>query len=672
MVKLNCLLLGQSFDDAFVVKIADSNEIRHYSTDIDDLNISELKFLIWNNKRDTIEINDPDNMTLWKVNITEEEESKLKNVEANNIEDILNGEKLKPTRMFRRYFPKGKRSIRSISPSVETRDSKKEKLDEEFSNICELVQHLRTSKDKAITAIDIDDDDIKVVSSGSKNTPSNIIRHPEDKLLAVIEKPAMYVRESYEDLRYRLIELASRGPKNTKHKFLVTGTSGVGKSCFLIYFLILHLCEQDVPIIFQSHKNKEVFYCFENLNLSSGSYKDFSTHWNSSETWYLADGIISPELVSAKTVIALSPKGVAKDKFQEIDKDIVKKFNMSPWTLGELSFCREHVFPEVPQDIMQELYYKAGGVPRYVFRRVEISLHYGSDPKIDVERQMIIYEAFERVQQALLLVEDFSGLLNCFTENAYFIQYSSHLVHRWADSSYIGFHLQWASRYIQDEIEKNLDKQSWKSLLERIQTMKEYPAARGLMFELYVIHLFRSCNEQFQMRELLEDPKPTSTPGHKKFSLNKPVTANIRTAAELASKNDNNIILPDTTNFGAADLFYTPDTIFQVTVSNNHPIKQAELVRIVENMPAYRKNVNALIYLVFVVPEDIYESYRYQDIVVKDPISRNFRRVIKKDKRLKHVQQWVLKIDTIKSTTLKDTIKHSLGFGPSGEQGSSK
>ncbi|GBC30449.2 hypothetical protein GLOIN_2v55951 [Rhizophagus irregularis DAOM 181602=DAOM 197198] len=211
---------------------------------------------------------------------------------------------------------------------------------------------------------------------------------------------------------------------------------------------------------------------------------------------------------------------------------------------------------------MQELYYKAGGVPRYVFRRVEISLHYGSDPKIDVERQMIIYEAFERVQQALLLVEDFSGLLNCFTENAYFIQYSSRLVHRWADSSYIGFHLQWASRYIQDEIEKNLDKQSWKSLLEKIQTMKEYPAARGLMFEMFVIHLFRSCNEQFQMRELLEDPKPTSTPGHKKFSLNKPVTANIRTAAELASKNDNNINLPDTTNFGAADLFLGMLTVY--------------------------------------------------------------------------------------------------------------
>lgn len=128
------------------------------------------------------------------------------------------------------------------------------------------------------------------------------------------------------------------------------------------------MCEyENVPVIFQSHQNEEVFYYFENLNLSSGSYDDFSIHLKSPETWYLADDVISLKSVSAKTIIALSPKGVVKDEFQGIDKDIVKRFNMSPWTLRELSFCREHVFPKVPEDIMQDLYYKAGGVPRYVF-----------------------------------------------------------------------------------------------------------------------------------------------------------------------------------------------------------------------------------------------------------------------------------------------------------------
>ena len=46
---------------------------------------------------------------------------------------------------------------------------------------------------------------------------------------------------------------------------------------------------------------------------------------------------------------------------------------------------------------MQTLYYKAGGVPRYVFRRVETLLQYGYDPKVPSEKDIIIYQAFERV-----------------------------------------------------------------------------------------------------------------------------------------------------------------------------------------------------------------------------------------------------------------------------------
>ena len=96
-------------------------------------------------------------------------------------------------------------------------------------------------------------------------------------------------------------------------------------------------------------------------------------------------------------------------------------------------------------------------------------------------------------------------------------------------------------------------------------------------------------------------------------------------------------------NFGAADLLYTPDMIFQVTVSEVHPIKQVELVKIVENMPAYKKNNP--ISLVFVVPDDIYDNFKYQDIVTKDKTSKTFRKVIKLDSKLKNMQQWVLKVD---------------------------
>ena len=121
--------------------------------------------------------------------------------------------------------------------------------EETFSNICDIVRHLRTSEKKA---------DIK------DNIP-NIIKHPQGKPFAVIGKPAIYVRDSYEDLYHLITDQASKG---SDHKFLVTGTSGIGKSCFLIYFLVRLLCEfRDVTVIFQPIQS-EVFYCFEDLMTS--------------------------------------------------------------------------------------------------------------------------------------------------------------------------------------------------------------------------------------------------------------------------------------------------------------------------------------------------------------------------------------------------------------------
>ncbi|CAI2180472.1 4112_t:CDS:2 [Funneliformis geosporum] len=560
---------------------------------------------------------------------------------------------------------------RSISPSVESRESKKGKtIEAEFSNICDLVKHLRNSKKEVIASTSgstsIEDAIEEIIIKEEEVNPCNIIKHPQEKPLAVIKKPAIYVRESYEELYHLMIDQAS---KSSDHKFLVTGTSGIGKSCFLIYFLIQLLCESENPTIIFQPVQSEDFYCFEDLYLSFGRYDDFSAHFQSSETWYLADGILSPKLVPAKTVVALSPKGVVKDEFQEFGKDLVQTFYMSPWSLEELSFCRKYVFSDVPEDIMLALYDKAGGVPRYVFRRVEISLKYNLDPKTPEGKEMIIKKAFERVEFALLQVKNFDDLIACFTENAYFIQYSSRLVHRWPDPSYNDYHLQWASRYIYDEIERRLEKQSWSSLLERIQMMRNYPSARGIMFEMYVIHLFRSSNDQYAMRELRESPKTTDIPQHRKFSMGKsPTVGNIRTAKELSSKSDDIIILPETSNFGAVDLFYTPDMMFQVTVSNNHPIKQVELVNIVENMPAYGRKTP--INLVFVVPDDIYDTYKYQDIVTKDAKSKSFRKVKTQDAKLKNVQQWVLKIDismskSTKFVKAKETFMQRLKFGSS-------
>ena len=78
----------------------------------------------------------------------------------------------------------------------------------------------------------------------------NLIQHPDGKPLAVINEHVLYVRKSYIDL-YHIVT-----NENCNPKFLISGTSGVGKSCFLIYLLIRLLCNRtDATVIFKQARD---------------------------------------------------------------------------------------------------------------------------------------------------------------------------------------------------------------------------------------------------------------------------------------------------------------------------------------------------------------------------------------------------------------------------------
>jgi hypothetical protein len=125
---------------------------------------------------------------------------------------------------------------------------------------------------------------LKLIQQSQKE---NIIRHTDT--IAVVERHILFIRKSYRLLYQELINKSKAGLK----KFLITGTSGIGKSCFLIYLLMQLLCK-DFTVIFQPI-NDEYLYCFENLELTRGKYSDFLDILASPDTWYLADGITSPK-----------------------------------------------------------------------------------------------------------------------------------------------------------------------------------------------------------------------------------------------------------------------------------------------------------------------------------------------------------------------------------------
>ncbi|PKK77110.1 hypothetical protein RhiirC2_844624 [Rhizophagus irregularis] len=90
MVSINCLLLRKtSFHDTFAVNVANDNDIRDSLIKFDDLKISDLKYLIYNEINHDIEFN-YDDIDLWKINIAYND-NKLKHV---TTEDEFGGKKV--------------------------------------------------------------------------------------------------------------------------------------------------------------------------------------------------------------------------------------------------------------------------------------------------------------------------------------------------------------------------------------------------------------------------------------------------------------------------------------------------------------------------------------------------------------------------------------------------
>jgi hypothetical protein len=109
----------------------------------------------------------------------------------------------------------------------------------------------------------------------------------EKQPLAVVEAPNLYIREAYE----KLYDLAKQSDDQFS-RILITGTSGFGKSCYLVYLLI-RLLKENFTVIFQSNPvNYGFVYCFCGLEtyMVESDIKYFSHYLDSPNAWYLVDG----------------------------------------------------------------------------------------------------------------------------------------------------------------------------------------------------------------------------------------------------------------------------------------------------------------------------------------------------------------------------------------------
>ncbi|KAI8597375.1 hypothetical protein EDD21DRAFT_310905 [Dissophora ornata] len=415
-------------------------------------------------------------------------------------------------------------------------------------------------------------------------------------LFPVVNTRDLYVRQAYKDLydevSLKFQDSPGNSPENwTRKHVVVTGTSGIGKSAFLVYFTIRLLTtgsDDDPSIVVFQEEGSSNCYAYGGLStVRYGDIEDFRPFLDLPETWYLVDSSPNPRLENARTIISASPKTLFSEwnQYQEVDKRVPWRYYMAPWTLDELKHCRHSVkgFHIVPEDIVEELYGKIGGVPRYVLEKPKDVLNFDPSGTDDAKK---------------------NAMMQCFEQGKESLRHSSRLLHRWPTDDHGDFHLEWASAYIADEIGKSLQDVAWQQILDKLVGVN-VGAAKGPMFKLYVRHIFRKGGYDFQIRDLRDKTDAT---------LNIPANPDTVLFKEISAVPLGTLCIPQNCNYACVDLLLSPKHLFQVTVSKNHDIKGPPFVKLLEDF-----KINGWVqssgeaHLVFVVPSKIYDDFPIQN-----------------------------------------------------------
>ncbi|KAG0324110.1 hypothetical protein BG004_003545 [Podila humilis] len=387
-LSLFCLGDGEPLSNAFPVEIEPTKTI------------GELKDLIKLKKSNRFHDVDADELTLWRVMIPDKDDDETPIL----LDDVYERDKKKlratnKVSIFGANLPE--ETIHVIVQSPPPRPSSKLQRVLTFMDVIaeagltekavmdgQYDLSLLDKKEKvALLSFTGQDTDRKDNFSSLSRTSIDLhganikdmdkLSAPHGTLLPVVGMSELFIRRAYKVLHDTILGTFdnARAGNETKKHINITGTSGIGKSAFLVYFAVRLLAESaddEPPVIIFHTKRSSECYAFGGCSVvRSGDIKDFAPFLGQPDTWYIVDSSLDPVLGRAKTVIAASPKTLFSDQYKDVDKRVTWQYYMAPWNLEELTMCRTNVtsFQVVPLEAMEELYTKIGGVPRYVLER---------------------------------------------------------------------------------------------------------------------------------------------------------------------------------------------------------------------------------------------------------------------------------------------------------------
>ncbi|KAF9087871.1 hypothetical protein BGX27_002839 [Mortierella sp. AM989] len=298
----------------------------------------------------------------------------------------------------------------------------------------------------------------KLRESGTAIKDLDILSTFDGSVFPVVGTKELYVREEYRDLYDHIISnLTLPAGSLRQNRLIVSGTPGIGKSAFLVFFAIRLLVESDEnkpPIVVFQEKESSTCYVYGGLDLIiSRDISGFKFLLNLPETWYLVDSSRNPALSVARSIYSISPETLEAKMYDNVAKETSKYYYMSPWRTKELTSCREKVeyFNVVTQPFMEELFLKMGGVPRFILQVLANVLDPYKNATEEVIQSAMVKarrKAYSRVDSAIKTVQDPANLLQCFAQGMESKEFSDHILHRWPTDDHEEYRLEWASSHV--------------------------------------------------------------------------------------------------------------------------------------------------------------------------------------------------------------------------------
>ncbi|CAG8493631.1 4984_t:CDS:2, partial [Ambispora gerdemannii] len=364
------------------------------------------------------------------------------------------------------------------------------------------------------------------------------------------------------------------------HRCRITGNPGIGKTVFGFYLLYL-LSQQNKTIVY--HKACQYPILFNNQHtFCSDNISDFKRYLDNTDVWYIVDGQL-PLQVHAKTILC-SPQ---KQHYKEFDKMMGTTIQFIP-----------------------NLFSRWGGIPRFTLEKAQ-----------DSSQQNHLEDAISKSNWRLF---DFVGEIDHADDVSHrLIHIHTNLPDEESEENGE------EAPYIQKNLYDLRLNTQLRSFVTASSSENEYSTLRGVMFE-QIAHRILQKGGTFNIRPLEYDftSSTIEIPERIKLVFN-----------DINKIEEGKYCQPIQKNFASIDAIVAPDTLFQITVSKNHPINMNGMKNLVEKLGG-KSGINT-IYFYFVLSKDLSENYQIQHFhTTGKTVAKKISRWI-----TSRVKQYALKID---------------------------